>query len=123
MICPVPALHEPVNEVDRRLRSMERVLVNQVSNVFQALDCSSGHENALDFEARGSQEPSHSCSSIMAMAKQPNRIQRRVERAGVRCREIQLTLNADDATRLSQCSVLTVSGQVFDDVKHANRVK
>src|SRR2546425_8577180 len=123
MICPVPALHEPVDEVDRRLRSMERVFVNQMSDVFQALDCSSRHKNALDCEPRGCQETSHCCSSIMAMAKQPNGIERRMEGAGVGCGEIQLALNAEDATRLSQCSALAVSGQVFDYVKHANRVE
>jgi hypothetical protein len=93
-------LDEPIDEIDRWLGSMERVFVNQVPNVFQSFDCSSRHKHPLDCEANRCQEPSHRCTPIMAVAKQPNGIKWRMEWARVGGGEIQLALNLTDATRL-----------------------
>src|ERR1700730_3540153 len=122
-VASMRTLDEPFNEIDSAEWPMHNVLEEQQSDVIVALNDPARDEHPLNAEPGGLKQPADTRPTVVAVTQVPRWIQWGMQRAGMRCREIELAVEAEHAVRLTQRGAFSTFRKVFDDVKQTCTVK
>src|SRR6202022_355136 len=74
-VAAMRTLDEPVDDLNRGERPMHNMLVEQQSNVIEAFNYAAGHEQPINAEAGGLEQPADTRPAVMAVTQVPRRIE------------------------------------------------